>query len=100
MLLNQEMNLSDIYSIKNMEIAHMVVQCLKATHLFKRDIDYVVKDGQVIIVDEFTGRLMDGRRYSDGLHQSIEAMEGLSIKEESQTIASITFQNYFRMFQS
>ncbi len=93
-----EMGLSDIYSVKNMEIAHMAVQCLRAKHLFKRDIDYVVKDGAILIVDEFTGRLMEGRRYSDGLHQAIEAIENLSIKEESQTLASVTFQNYFRMF--
>ena len=93
-----EMGLTDIYSVKNMEIAHMAVQCLKAKHLFKRDIDYVVKDGAILIVDEFTGRLMEGRRYSDGLHQAIEAIENLSIKEESQTLASVTFQNYFRMF--
>ena len=93
-----EMGLTDMYSVKNMEIAHMAVQCLKAKHLFKRDIDYVVKDGAILIVDEFTGRLMEGRRYSDGLHQAIEAIENLSIKEESQTLASVTFQNYFRMF--
>ncbi|RAP26269.1 preprotein translocase subunit SecA [Candidatus Marinamargulisbacteria bacterium SCGC AG-333-B06] len=93
-----EMGLSDMYSVKNMEIAHMAVQCLRAKHLFKRDIDYVVKDGAILIVDEFTGRLMEGRRYSDGLHQAIEAIENLSIKEESQTLASVTFQNYFRMF--
>ena len=96
--IESEMNLSDIYSVQNMEIAHMAVQCLKASHLFKRDIDYVVKDGSILIVDEFTGRLMEGRRYSDGLHQAIEAIENLSIKEESQTLASVTFQNYFRMF--
>jgi len=97
-LIEKEMGLSNIYSIQNMDVAHMAVQCLKATYLFKRDVDYVVKDGEVIIVDEFTGRLMEGRRYSDGLHQAIEATEKLPIKEESQTLASITFQNYFRMF--
>ena len=96
--IESEMGLSDIYSVKNMEIAHMAVQCLRAKHLFKRDIDYVVKEGAILIVDEFTGRLMEGRRYSDGLHQAIEAIENLSIKEESQTLASVTFQNYFRMF--
>ena len=92
------LNIDNIYTVDNMEIAHMSVQCLRALHLYKKDVDYVVKDGEVHIVDEFTGRLMEGRRYSDGLHQAIEAVEGLSIKEESQTLASITFQNYFRMF--
>jgi preprotein translocase subunit SecA len=86
-------NLSD-----NMELAHHVNQGLKAHALMKRDRDYVVKDDQVIIVDEFTGRLMFGRRYSDGLHQAIEAKEGVKIEKESQTLATITFQNYFRMY--
>jgi preprotein translocase subunit SecA len=84
---------------ENMELAHHVNQGLKAYGLMKRDRDYVVKDGQVIIVDEFTGRLMFGRRYSDGLHQAIEAKEGVKIEKESQTLATITFQNYFRMFE-
>ena len=83
---------------ENMEIAHHVNQALKARYLMKRDIDYVAKDGEVIIVDEFTGRLMHGRRYSDGLHQAIEAKEGLNVKSESKTLATITFQNYFRMY--
>jgi len=83
---------------ENMELAHHVNQGLKAHTLMKRDRDYVVKDDQVIIVDEFTGRLMFGRRYSDGLHQAIEAKEGVKIEKESQTLATITFQNYFRMF--
>ncbi len=96
--IEKDMGLSDMYSVANMDAAHMAVQCLKALHLYKRDVDYVVNDGQVLIVDEFTGRLMEGRRYSDGLHQAIEAVEGLVIREESQTLASITFQNYFRMF--
>ena len=86
-------NLSD-----NMELAHHINQGLKAHALMKRDRDYVVKDGEVIIVDEFTGRLMFGRRYSDGLHQAIEAKEGVKIEKESQTLATITFQNYFRMY--
>ena len=81
------------------ELAHHVNQALKAHTLFKRDRDYVVKDGEVIIVDEFTGRLMFGRRYSEGLHQAIEAKEGVKIERESQTLATITFQNYFRMFE-
>ncbi len=92
------LGVSNLYSMEYMEYAHMAVQCIKALHLYKRDIDYVVKEGEIVIVDEFTGRLMEGRRYSDGLHQSIEAMEAVAIKEESQTLASITFQNYFRMF--
>ncbi|NLB89155.1 MAG: preprotein translocase subunit SecA [Syntrophomonadaceae bacterium] len=83
---------------ENMELAHHVNQGLKAHCLMHRDKDYVVKDGQVIIVDEFTGRLMFGRRYSDGLHQAIEAKEGVKIEKESQTLATITFQNYFRMY--
>ncbi|HNX29395.1 MAG TPA: preprotein translocase subunit SecA [Syntrophomonadaceae bacterium] len=84
---------------ENMEVAHHLNQGLKAQYLMKRDKDYVVKDDQVIIVDEFTGRLMFGRRYSDGLHQAIEAKEGVKIEKESQTLATITFQNYFRMYK-
>nr|WP_330391349.1 preprotein translocase subunit SecA [Peptoclostridium litorale] len=82
----------------NMELSHHINQALKANNLMKNDVDYVVKDGEIIIVDEFTGRLMFGRRYSDGLHQAIEAKEGLDVQRESQTLASITFQNYFRMY--
>lgn len=82
----------------NMEINHHINQALKARNLMKRDIDYVVKDGEIIIVDEFTGRLMIGRRYSEGLHQAIEAKEGVKVERESQTLATITFQNYFRMY--
>jgi len=89
-------NMSDI---ENMEIAHHVNQALKAKAIMKKDIDYVVNDGEVIIVDEFTGRLMYGRRYSDGLHQAIEAKEMLNIRSESKTLATITFQNYFRMYE-
>ena len=83
----------------NMEIQHHVVQALKGNYMMKRDKDYMVKDGEVIIVDEFTGRLMEGRRYSDGLHQAIEAKEGVKVEKESKTLATITFQNYFRMFE-
>ena len=83
---------------ENMEIQHHVVQALKGNYIMKRDKDYMVKDGEVIIVDEFTGRLMEGRRYSDGLHQAIEAKEGVKVERESKTLATITFQNYFRMF--
>lgn len=90
--------LENLADVENMEIAHHINQALKAKNIMKRDIDYVVKDGEVIIVDEFTGRLMYGRRYSDGLHQAIEAKEKLNIRSESKTLATITFQNYFRMY--
>ncbi|MCY6355463.1 preprotein translocase subunit SecA [Clostridium sp. ZS2-4] len=83
---------------ENMQVQHHVVQALKANYTMKRDKDYMVKDDEVIIVDEFTGRLMEGRRYSDGLHQAIEAKEGVKIQKESKTLATITFQNYFRMY--
>ena len=73
---------------------------LRAHHLYKRDVEYVVNDGEIVIVDEFTGRTMPGRRWSDGLHQAVEAKEGVTIKEENQTVASITFQNYFRMYET
>jgi preprotein translocase subunit SecA len=89
-------NLADV---ENMEIAHHINQAIKARSIMKRDIDYVVQDGEVIIVDEFTGRLMYGRRYSNGLHQAIEAKEGLDVRSESKTLATITFQNYFRMYE-
>ena len=83
---------------ENMELNHHVLQALKAHNLMKRDVDYIVKDGEIVIVDEFTGRLMFGRRYSEGLHQAIEAKEGLNVREESKTLATITLQNYFRMY--
>ncbi len=88
----------NLYDPANIELVHHVLQALKAHALFKRDVDYVVKDGEVIIVDEFTGRLMPGRRWSDGLHQAVEAKEGVKIESENQTLATITFQNYFRMY--
>lgn len=84
---------------ENMEINHHVIQALKAHNIMKRDVDYIVKDGEIVIVDEFTGRLMFGRRYSEGLHQAIEAKEGLLVRQESKTLATITLQNYFRMYQ-
>jgi len=93
------LGVDNLYDDLHNEIAHHVNQALKAHTLFKRDRDYVVKDGQVIIVDEFTGRLMFGRRYSEGLHQAIEAKENVKIERESQTLATITFQNYFRMYK-
>lgn len=92
-------SLENLADPNNMGIAHHINQALKANNIMKRDIDYVVKDGEVIIVDEFTGRLMYGRRYSDGLHQAIESKEGLSVRSESKTLATITFQNYFRMYE-
>ena len=91
-------NIENLSDIENTELNHHINQALKANVLMKRDIDYVVKDGQVIIVDEFTGRLMVGRRFSKGLHQAIEAKEHVSVKRESKTLATITFQNYFRMY--
>ncbi len=92
------LNIENLYDPKHIETLHHVNQALKAHVLFKRDVDYVVKDGEVIIVDEFTGRLMSGRRWSDGLHQAVEAKEGVKIENENQTLATITFQNYFRMY--
>jgi preprotein translocase subunit SecA len=89
---------SGLYDIENVAIVHHVQQALRAHTLFKRDTDYIVKDDKVIIIDEFTGRMMEGRRYSEGLHQALEAKEGVSIQNENQTLASITFQNYFRLF--
>lgn len=93
------LRVDNLYDPRNIEILHHVNQALKAHTLFKRDRDYVVKDGQVVIVDEFTGRLMPGRRWSDGLHQAVEAKENVRIENENQTLATITFQNYFRMYQ-
>jgi preprotein translocase subunit SecA len=93
------LKVQNLYEPRNIEILHHVNQALKAHTLFKRDVDYVVKDGQVIIVDEFTGRIMPGRRYSDGLHQALEAKEKVKIERENQTLASVTFQNFFRMYE-
>ncbi|WP_025209640.1 preprotein translocase subunit SecA [Hippea sp. KM1] len=93
------LGIDNLYDIENIEILHMVNQALKAHTVYLKDKDYIVKDGKAIIVDEFTGRLMPDRRYSDGLHQAIEAKEHLRIQKESQTLASITFQNYFRMYE-
>ena len=93
------LGVENLYDPANMEILHHINQALKAHTLFKRDVEYVVKEGEVLIVDEFTGRLMPGRRWSDGLHQAVEAKEGLRIQQENQTLATITFQNYFRMYK-
>jgi preprotein translocase SecA subunit len=93
------LNISNLYDPNQIDVLHHVNQALRAHVLFKRDVDYIVKDGQVIIVDEFTGRLMPGRRWSDGLHQAVEAKEGVKIERENQTLATITIQNYFRMYR-
>jgi len=93
------LGVKDLYDFQNMDLAHALLQCLKALNFYHRDRDYIVKDGEVIIVDEFTGRLMFGRRYSDGLHQAIEAKEGVRIREENVTLATISIQNYFRMYK-
>ncbi|NWF52694.1 MAG: preprotein translocase subunit SecA [Nitrospirae bacterium] len=93
------LGVGNLYDPANIDLVHHVLQALKAHTLFKRDVDYVIKDGEVIIVDEFTGRLMPGRRWSDGLHQAVEAKEGVKIESENQTLATITFQNYFRMYK-
>ncbi len=92
------LGVDNLYDLENMDLIHGVNQGLRAHHLYKRDVDYLVKDNQVIIVDEFTGRMMPGRRWSDGLHQAVEAREGVKIERENQTLATITFQNYFRMY--
>ncbi|WHZ17635.1 MAG: Protein translocase subunit SecA [Nitrospira sp.] len=93
------LGVENLYDLQHMDLVHHVVKALQAYALYKRDVDYVVKDGEVIIVDEFTGRLMPGRRWSDGLHQAVEAKEGVKIANENQTLASVTFQNYFRMYK-
>jgi preprotein translocase subunit SecA len=93
------LHVENLYDHRNIETLHHINQALRAHTLFKRDVDYVVKDGQVVIVDEFTGRLMPGRRWSDGLHQAVEAKENVRIENENQTLATVTFQNYFRMYK-
>jgi preprotein translocase subunit SecA len=98
-LVEKELGIDNLYDLKNVDLLHHANNALKAHAIFKKDVDYVVKDGQVQIVDEFTGRLMPGRRYSDGLHQALEAKEGVTIESENQTLAAITFQNYFRMYE-
>jgi len=94
----KHLHVDNLYDISHMDLIHAINQALKAHHLFKKDVDYMLKNGKVVIVDEFTGRLMPGRRYSDGLHQALEAKENVRIEAEYQTMASITFQNYFRMY--
>ena len=97
-MLGRRLNPGGLYDPANMPLLHHVNQALRAHALFKRDVEYMVKDGQVVIVDEFTGRLMPGRRWSDGLHQAVEAKEKVKIERENQTLATVTFQNYFRKY--
>ena len=97
--LEEFLGIENLYDIKYIDLLHAIYQSLKAHELFKRDVHYIVKDGEVLIVDEFTGRVLPGRRWSDGLHQAIEVKEGVPIQQENQTLASITFQNYFRLYQ-
>lgn len=97
--LEQAFNIHNLYAIEHITLLHHCMQSLKAHSLFHKDVEYVVKEGEVLIVDEFTGRILPGRRYSDGLHQAIEAKEGVEIERESQTLASITLQNYFRLYK-
>ena len=93
------LGIDNIADPENWDLKHHVEAAVKAHHLYQRDVEYVVKDGEVLIVDEFTGRLMPGRRWSDGLHQAVEAKEGVKIERENQTLATVTFQNYFRMYK-
>ena len=95
----QLLNIDNMHEIETMDYRHHLIQALRAHNLYQADVDYVIKEGQVLIVDEFTGRLMPGRRWSDGLHQAVEAKEGLKIERENQTLATVTFQNYFRMYE-
>jgi len=97
--MEKDLNIDNLYDPSNIETLHCLNQAVKAHGIFKNEVDYVVRDGEVIIIDEFTGRMMNGRRYSDGLHQALEAKEGVNIENENQTLASITFQNYFRMYK-
>src|SRR5690606_11339426 len=96
--MEKRLKVDNLYDPKNIDYLHHLHQALKAHILFKKDVDYVVRDGQVLIVDEHTGRLMQGRRYSDGLHGALEAKEHVKVQNETQTLATITFQNYFRMY--
>ena len=93
------LRIENLYDPRNSQLVNHLVQALKAQSLYHRDIDYVIQDGEVKIVDEFTGRIMEGRRWSEGLHQAVEAKEGVRIQEEHQTLATITLQNYFRLYE-
>ncbi len=95
----QLLGIDNLFDPENIDLLHLIYQGLKAHHLYRLDVDYMIKDGEIVIVDEFTGRLMPGRRWSDGLHQAIEAKEGVAVKNENQTLATVTFQNYFRMYK-
>lgn len=97
--LEETLGITNLFDNQHMELAHHINQSLRAKELYKKDVEYVIKDGEIVIVDEFTGRLMFGRRYSDGLHQAIEAKENVKVRQEDQTLASITFQNYFRLYK-
>ena len=97
--IENRLNVKNLYAVENINLLHHVTQALRANFIFKIDVDYVVRDDEVLIVDEFTGRILSGRRYSDGLHQAIEAKEGVKIEQETQTLASITLQNFFRMYK-
>src|SRR5699024_4894551 len=90
---------ANLYDVENATLVHYINQALRANYAMKLDVDYVVQDGEIVIVDQFTGRLMKGRAYSDGLHQAIEAKEGVNINQETKTLATITFQNLFRMYK-
>ncbi|AAC07677.1 preprotein translocase subunit SecA [Aquifex aeolicus] len=93
------LGIDNLYDLKHVDLLHAILQSIRAHHLFKKDVHYIVRDGEVLIVDEFTGRVLPGRRWSDGLHQAIEVKEGVPVKEENQTLASITFQNYFKLYR-
>ena len=95
----RELGIDNIYEDLSGQLVNHLMQALRAAALFRRDVDYLVQDGEVKIIDEFTGRILEGRRYSEGLHQAIEAKEGVKIKEENQTLATITLQNYFRLYE-
>ncbi len=97
--IERDLGISNLYDPKYVELLHAIIQSIKAHHLFKKDVHYIVKDGEVLIVDEFTGRVLPGRRWSEGLHQAIEVKEGVKIQQENQTLASITFQNYFKLYK-
>ncbi len=97
--IERDLGISNLYDPKYVELLHAIIQSIKAHHLFKRDVHYIVRDGEVLIVDEFTGRVLPGRRWSEGLHQAIEVKEGVKIQQENQTLASITFQNYFKLYK-
>ncbi len=97
--IEKALNIDNLYDLKHIDLLHAIVQSVRAHHLFKKDVHYIVRDGEVLIVDEFTGRVLPGRRWSDGLHQAIEVKEGVQVNEENQTLASITFQNYFKLYK-